>query len=679
MKVALDIGGTFTDVLAVDDHGIVSSTKLRTDPTDLSACFCSALKTILSQGESTAQQPDTLLYGTTFALNALLTHELPAIGLILNRGFRELLETARLPRSEESGGTESELPPRLVPLEWVSEVGARIEADGSVRCPVDGAEVKALAHHYRDRGIATVAVSLLHSYRDASHELEITEIFARETPSIEVVRSSEVLPELREYERTLATCLNACLVQVMKGHIEEITGESSASALWMMKSSGGLSSAAAVAQKPLATALSGPAAAVIGGAWLGRQIGIENLISLDIGGTSTDVALVRAGRYSLTTQGEVAGFSWKTPMIDVFTIGAGGGSLATAGADGRWRIGPESAGALPGPVCYGQGGRGVTLCDAQLVLGRLPATLLGGELALDGDASRRALTEFGATRKLDAERAARGLLEIATHQICGAIRRVSVLRGHDPKNYALFAIGGAGPLHAAEVAALLGMGRVVVPPKPGLAAAYGLMVADLREDFVRAFGQMENGVDAKHAEEMFVALECEAENFFDAQSIELAGHATHRSIDMRYEGMLYETSIALPSGVITPRRLSQAVDAFHDHFEALSGHSHRGSEAVELVNLRVTVIGERRKAALVGAIAVATDSPVPRARRRVGFLHERNLLESEVYDRDSLGAGAMLRGPAVIEEAESTIIVPPAFDASVDDFGNVILQPAAAP
>ena len=668
-QTAIDVGGTFTDVMTLDAAGTMTTTKLPTMPGGLDACVRAAV-----DAARAAAAPDELLYSTTLALNALLAHRLPRIGLIVTAGFRDMLETARLPPADE---TATALAPRLVPLELVREVSARMDAQGRVRMPLAMAEVEAIACDYRAAGIAVVAVSLLHSYRDAAHERAVATILARVAPDIRVVLSCDVLPELREYERTVAACLNACLMPLMGEHIDRLQAGASTrmAPLLLMKSSGGLGSARATAQKPLATALSGPSAAVVGMAWLGRSIGYRNLITLDIGGTSTDVALVRDGRYALTTAGEVAGFPFKTPMIDVLSIGAGGGSLVSQGPDTRWHVGPASAGAEPGPVCYGRGGTQVTLTDAQLVLGRLPAALLGGSLPLDIEAARDALAQFGHSRGLDAVGSAHGLLEIASHNMCGAIRRVSVLRGYDPADYALLAMGGAGPLHAAELAALLGIATVIVPPQPGLAAAFGLLVADIEEDFVHVCGMFEGALDSARVARDCATLEQQAHAYLAAEGVAVDDRRLQRQLDMRYAGMSGQLTVALAAGAIDDDALARAIEDFHGQFRAASGHDHRGFEAVELVNLRVSAIGLRDKPPLL--TLAARSAPAARSARAVAFLGRREFVDSAVYDRTSLSRGSQLQGPAVIEQYESTIIVPPDFSAAVDDYGNVILRPAS--
>ena len=680
MKAAIDIGGTFTDVIVIDGAGAIASAKIPTEQNNLSQCFLSGVKAAIDSAGASAGRPEELLYSTTLALNALLTHELPRIGLIVNAGFRELMETARLPNPmDELADTRQPMANRLVSLEFVREIKARLDADGSVRRAVDELEVVELAHWYRKRDITIVAVSLLHSYLDPAQEREVAHIFSGIAPDIEVVLSSEVLPELREYERTLAACLNASLMPAMKDHVGQVVEESDFSGvpLLVMKSSGGLSSSRLAMKKPLTTALSGPSAAVVGMAWLGQRIGFDDLITLDIGGTSTDVALVGRGRYALTKHGEIAGFPFKTPMIDVLTIGAGGGSIASRASDERWHVGPASAGADPGPVCYVRGGTDVTVTDAQLVLGRLPDALLGGRLPLDRDAASKALDAFGKHRAFNAVQSARGILEIATHNMCGAIRRISVQRGHDPKDYALLAMGGAGPLHAAELANLLGIETIVVPPQPGLAAAFGLLVADVKDDFVQAFGQLETDLNVNSVQTIFNALERSAEQFFADEEIPTTERAVWRQIDMRYAGLSNEMSVEVANGPVSDLAIRDAIETYHRQFHQLTGHSHEGQEAVELVNLRVTAVGQRTKPEVPAYEAVAGSTCAPRASRPVAYLDHEGFIDSAVYDRASLTPGVAVDGPAVIEQFESTVIVPPEFSAELDALGNLTLRSQA--
>ncbi|MDA0822003.1 MAG: hydantoinase/oxoprolinase family protein [Proteobacteria bacterium] len=664
--ISIDVGGTFTDILCVDAQGDRQSYKVPSGaPQDIAGLL---EKTVGEIGLN-----DALLYSTTVALNSLIAGELPRIGLIVTMGFRDILETARLPESVAEV-PPSQLPRRLVALEWVREVSARLEASGVERSPIVHKEITTLAQEYSALGIDVVAVALLHSYLDPAQENHIARIFAEVAPHITVVRSSKVLPELREYERTLATALNACLVPVLGAHLDGLRKNSGTSrqAIWLMQSSGGLMSAAGIAHQPLSTALSGPGAAVIGMRWLAQQSGFDNVITLDVGGTSTDVAVIKDGETKLTMSGKIAGFDLKTPMLDVLSIGAGGGSIAHDAADHRWHVGPASAGADPGPACYPGGGEVPTLTDAQLLLGRIPAGLLGGSIALDVERARTALSTLGATRNFDAIRTARGILEIASHNMCGAIRRVSVLRGHDPANYTLLAMGGAGPLHAAEIAELLGMRTVLVPPQPGLAAAWGLLVADVTSDFVKPLGVEHPQLDLGSLESTYAELHVRAARWAQSEALGPDACQLILKLDLRYAGMTHETSVECASDGDLSVRIASGVEAFHAYFEALTGRSWRDKEAVELVNLRITAIVERTKPSLlrpaprhVAAIAY-TD-------RAVGFLGHTDLIATPIYRRNELSSLSVLVGPAVIEQYESTTILPPRWHCRLDEFANLIL------
>ena len=666
--ISIDVGGTFTDVLCVNELGELQSFKLPSVTPDGFAEMLTA-----SLGQTAAS--DELLYSTTVTLNSLLGGELPNVGLIVTAGFRDILETARLPESAGEA-PPSRLPRHLVNLEWVREINARLEATGAERTPIDRAEVEGIANEYVAAGIGVVAISLLHSYLDPTHEEAVAAIFAEVAPRIEVVLSSTVLPELREYERTLATALNACLIPALAAHLDSLrqTTQATPPRIWLMQSNGGLASAESVVHQPLTTALSGPGAAVVGMRWLGEKSGFNNLITLDVGGTSTDVALISDGRYTLTTAGSVAGFPLKTPMLDVLSIGAGGGSIAHQAADTRWHVGPESAGATPGPACYGRGGEAPTLTDAQLILGRIPSALLGGSVPLDTERAKHVLETFGRSRGLDALSTARGILEIASHNMCGAIRRVSVARGHDPAAHVLLAMGGAGPLHAAELAELLGMTTVVVPPQPGLAAAWGLLVADVTRDFVSPLGNADDTLDLDRIENTFTELQTRASVWCDAEGMPRSAWKMIYKLDLRYAGMTHETTIeCAPVGELK-QIISRTVDRFHDHFEQLSGRSWRDREAVEIVNVRLTASGRRPQIDLPVRASNPVPKAPPRTRREVGFLGATELLSTPVYDRDMIGLNGLLLGPAVIEQYESTTVLPPRWGARSDELSNLILE-----
>ena len=663
-RIGIDVGGTFTDVVIADANGVVASRKLATsDELDFAGLFAAA----------GIAPTDEICYSTTVALNGLLSGKLPSVGFVVTAGFRDLLETARLP---PAAGTvpPAPLPRRLVALEHIREVDARSDAEGRDVRAVDAEQIAAIARDFSAAGIDVVGVALLHSYLNPAHERAIAAVFAAHAPTIEVVLSSTILPEQSEYERALVTALNASLIPVLRAHLDALRLCAPSQRLWLMQAQGGLAAEQSVRRMPVATALAGPAAAVIGMSWLGGQGGYRELVTLDIGGTSTDVALIADGHCATTTHGKVAGFPLPTPLLDVLSIGAGGGSIARAAPDGRWHVGPDSAGAEPGPACYGRGGTVPTLTDAELVLGRLPAALLGGELPLDRDRAVDALATLGRTRGLDARATARGILAIASHAMCGAIRQVAVRRGRDPRAHALFAMGGAGPLHAAELADLLGIVTVIVPPQPGLAAAYGALVADVVRDFVHPIGTLHEILDHRAFERAQAALELQARRWLDAADDGFVDRALERKLDLRYAGMTHTTSVSCPAADSPGALVAATIERFHDEFERLSGRSWRDREAIEVVNLRVTARGCRVPLPVTREPYAARAAGIPHAERAVDFLDRPGPVPSAVFARDALAPGQRIAGPAIIEQYESTTLIPPAWQATRDARGNLVLE-----
>lgn len=664
--IGVDVGGTFTDVFCVDNLGTRSSFKV---PSEADNGFAALTDTRLGE----LGLDDEVYYSTTLALNRLLSGDLPRIGLVVTAGFRELLETARLPSAADQAA-RSPLPQRLVPLEWVAEIDARLDASGAERRVIVDADVRAIAARFAASEARVVAICLLHSYVNSDHERELARIFREAAPDLVVVCSSDVLPEQREYERALVTVLNAALIPVLGAHLDILSKLPVANKTWLMQGSGALVSAALGTEHALNTALSGPAAAVVGMRWWAAKCGFENLITLDVGGTSTDVALIQNGEVSSTTGGSVAGFDVPIPLLDVHSIGAGGGSIAYAAADQRWHVGPESAAAMPGPACYARGGLAPTLTDAELVLGRLPNALLSGEIPLDRDRALEVVGALGRSRNLDAIAAARGILEIASHHMCGAIRRVSVKRGFDPRAHALFAIGGAGPLHGAELAELLDMKTVVVPPQPGLAAAWGCLIADSAQDFVRAIGAEYESIDRQVLRQMLEELQRDASAWFDRAAVSMAEQRLQLKLDLRYVGMSHVTIIDCPFDADFIAQIAGGIDRFHEQFTELSGLAWRGVEAVEVVNLRLCAIGNRSKPDLAAPQTVVTSNSSAAASRSVGFLGVAELLDTPILDRTSLAVGTSINGPAIIEQYETTTIVPPTWRANIDPSGNIILR-----
>ena len=491
--------------------------------------------------------------------------------------------------------------------------------------------------------------------------------------------SSDVLPEFREYERAMTTCLNAVLMPLVSDYLERLTGRLGEggykSSLLMMKSLGGLSRADKVVHQPITIAYSGPSAGVLGMAWLADKIGEDKVLTYDMGGTSTDVALVENGRPLLTTEGTLDIYPMKTPMIDLVSIGAGGGSIATLGTGNRLRVGPESAGADPGPACYGRGGEQPTVTDANLVLGRIPAALLGGELALDADAGANAVGGTAEQLGLSLEEAAYGILEIAAFTMAGAVREVSVKRGRDPREYTLFAYGGAGPLHAAQLASLLGVSKIVIPANPGLGSCIGLLAADIRENGVRTAPVREDQLKLAQMNELFVQVEARVSEALAEQDVAESDMKLDRSADMRYVGMATELTVPVPAGKLTKKSIAKALDAFHDAHERAYGYKYRGEQLVEIINLRVAGTGPLRLIEMTEEPLGSGDGSDAEAGERVVYFGPQDGSHScTIYDRRKLEPGTSIGGPAIVEQYDSTILVPRWADAAVDGYRNLIIE-----
>ena len=663
---SMDVGGTFTDILCVGTDGTIKPHKISNlEPDNLK-------KFLKSAGGDAA----TFLYSTTAIVNAVLTGKLQNVGLIVNKGFRDLLETARLPVSV---GVEpgNQLPRRLIPLEYVREIDARVDHSGVEIKQVSAKEVSQLVDEFKQLGVNSVVISLLHSYAYPEHEQNVRAIIKEVSRDFDITLSSDVLSESREYERTLSAALTSLLRPIMDRHLCFFPDNHLAelSDLWLMQSNGGVAPAQSAIENPLASTMSGPVAAVIGMNWINRQCGVANAITFDVGGTSTDVALITEGVVQKKSVSDIGNFSLKLSSLDVLSIGAGGGSLAFMAQDKRWHVGPESAGALPGPVCYARGGVQPTLTDANLLLGRIPESLLGGKLSLDKQAAFDALEKLGKKRNLDAIQAAKDVLRLASHNMCGAIRRVSVLKGYAPSDYVLCGMGGAGPMHAAEVAELLGMSSVFIPLDPGITAAWGVYVADIEQDFSQAIGMLDQNISYSKISRGFSKLIERAKDWASKHQVALENCQFNRKLDLRYKGMTHESTVACHSGADNKieELIDGTFDTFHSQFEEMTGRVWRDKEAVEIVNLRISLVSNRTKK-LANLPTYHCDGADPLlGHREVAFLHCEALLDTPIYNRKSLSGDAKIDGPAIIEQDDTTIVLPPRWTAKIDDYGNLFI------
>ena len=681
-RLAVDIGGTFTDVVALEEtSGALHLAKVRSTPDDPAQGFVNGLEHITQHGEIAAHEVNAVFHGTTVATNAILERKYSELGLIITAGYREALECARQTVPGEFGDITWWIkPPRVVPLERIREINARMDVRGMVIQELDRDEVAAIAQDFKARGIQAVAVSLLHSYRNPAHEEEVRRIIHEVYPDCLISISSDILREYREYERTNTTCLNTALMPLLSAYhtrIEQHLREQGISApFYIMRSSGGLAQAQEVARLPIAAALSGPAAGVIAATHFGTLSGSQDIITFDMGGTSADICLVEGGQPRMLTEGKVDIYDLKTPMIELHTVGAGGGSIAWLAGGRSLKVGPDSAGANPGPACYDRGGTQPTVTDANLVLGRITPTIAGGSVSLNLDQATQVVAALAAGLKLDTIAAAEGILRIAVENIAAGIRTVSVKRGRDPRSYALVAFGGAGPLHACYLADWLGMQHVIIPPNPGVTSAYGLLLTDVRVDLVHTDVQREDRLDVGRITAEIQDLERRV-----TARLEDEGLLTHETrldhfVDMRYAGQAYEIRVPLAIDPATPdihTHIQRAIVAFHASHKDRYGYSYAGKELVELVNVGVTGLGLLTRPHVPQA-QPAGKSPEHARMGQTAVYFSKSTLDTPVYDRSALQTGNELSGPAIIQQYDATTVVEPGWSSRVDQWGTLRLE-----
>jgi N-methylhydantoinase A len=677
LRVSVDTGGTFTDVIGIDGStGEIFVVKTPSDREDPSRALLTGVEKVLASAGQDFDSIEMVVHGTTTATNAVLEHEFGGIGLLVTKGFRHIIEIARQSVPDGYGNSFFWVkPPRIVPLHLVREVPERLTFDGSVHRELDEDAVLAAAQELVDQGVTRLGVCLLHAYANPDHEQRVGKILGRAFPELFVSLSSTVLPEYREYERAMTTLLDVmvkpyCQTYLERAH-QELRTRSGELPFLIMQSNGGVVSARAAGDKPVTMLLSGPAGGVLGAIESARSAGITDIITLDVGGTSTDVALIEDLTIRLTNETVIENYPVKVPMIDIATVGTGGGSLAWVGPNGALKVGPKSAGAVPGPICYHRGGDLPTVTDAAAVLGRFPDSLVGGDLILDKASALAAFTRFGANWDLSVEETAAGVLEVAVAGQVAGIRQVSTLKGRDPGSYTLVAFGGAGPLLAAEVADFLGMTSVLVPPNPGNLSAFGLQVTDVKRDYVRTFVRQVGPEAAAAVGVVWHELESQGQEELDAEGVNAARVELIRGADMRYVGEGYEVTVTIPAGTPEADSLAAAEAAFHQEHERIYGFSYSGKQDVEIVNLRSQALGRLHRPEL-RELAPADGTSVPRSHRQV-YWRGDGWRDCAIYQRTDLGAGRHIVGPGVVEEDGATVVRPAAWAASVDPFGNLIM------
>ena len=535
----------------------------------------------------------------------------------------------------------------------------------------------AAARFFRDAGIDTIGVCFLHSYADPAHELAMREVLTREHPAAVVSISSEVLREYREYERAVTTLVDAAVKPRMSSYVANIRSRldelSPGVPFYVMKSNGGVLSAEEVVHQPITTVLSGPAAGALGAALVAREAGFDKLLTCDGGGTSTDVAVVLDGEPALTTEGTVGSYPSKVPMIDVVTVGAGGGSVAWVSPEGALKVGPRSAGADPGPLCYGKGGTEPTVTDAHVVLGRIPPHLLGGEIPLDVEAARTGLAALAERLGLTVEQAATGILEISAWNQANALREVTVKRGLDVRDFTMATFGGSGSLLLCRLVDVLGLAGVLVPRDPGNLSAFGLLTVDVRNDYVRTAVSRHDDLDRASVARVLDDLQAQAAAALDREGFARDEHRYLRSADLRYAGQAFEVRVPAPDGAVDDGFVDAVATAFHDAHEQLYGYAFRGDarQPVEWVNLRVTGVGPIERPQL--ADLPGREGGVARAQTGVRPVCFDDWVDTPVYWRPDLAPGDVVEGPAVVEEFGSTVPLHPGYTATVDRFGNLLV------
>jgi N-methylhydantoinase A len=727
IRIGIDTGGTFTDVVAVETAtGRIVTTKTPSTPTDPAEGFLAGVEKVLGLVGARGEDVIGVSHGTTVATNALLEDRTERLGLLTTEGYRDVLEIARQSVPDGYGNSYFWVKPdRIVPVDLVKEVGGRLDHTGAEVRPFDEEAAVRAARWFRDQRIDTLGVCFLHAYADDVHERRMRAVLEREHPAAVVSLSSEVLREYREYERTVTTLVDASVKPKVTRYIRGIaarlhaatrgaTGpgdgdgggadtapagggpaEPSASVpFYVMKSNGGVISADEVVHQPITTVLSGPAAGALGAALVTAEAGYERILTLDGGGTSTDVSVVLGGEPTLTTEGSVGRFPSKIPMIDIVTVGAGGGSIAWIGPEGTLKVGPRSAGADPGPLCYRRGGTEPTVTDAHLALGRIPPHLLGGEVPLAPAAAEDGMARLADALGLTHEQTARGILEISAWNQANAIRQVTVKRGLDVREFAMAAFGGSGPLLVCRLIDILGLRGVVVPLDPGNLSAFGLLTVDVKNDYVQTHVVPDERLDRDELAAVYRTLEARAADALDREGFPAEQHRLLRSADLRYDGQAFEVRVPAPAGTIGEEFQRAVVDAFHLEHERLYGYSyrpdpaanpapadtthaggHRPRHPVEWVNLRVSGIGPIERPRL--RRLVEGDGDLGRSRtgeRQVAF--DGAPVTTPIHARERLLAGDEIAGPAIVEEFGSTVPIHPGFTARVDGFANLVVTAA---
>jgi len=667
LRVAVDVGGTFTDICVMNEEtGAMEIAKVPSTPKDPIEAIISGVRDAAG-----VDLRDVVLFshGTTVATNALITRNLPSAAMVATKGFRDIIEIRRGTKSDLWDAYKDVAPPYIRRRDRF-EVAERIDFEGNVLEGLDETEARRIAGILRKRAVEAVAVCFINSYANPANELRMKAILEEELPGVAISTSSEILPEIFEHERFSTTVANAVLSPIIGGYVRRLQSRLNEGGyegdVLLFHSGGGVMTPQAAEKLAVRLASSGIAAGAIASRWIGVLCGYPNAIGLDMGGTSTDISLSYQGVERTTKEWLVEyGYPICFPSIEVLTIGAGGGSLAWIDPAGALHNGPQSAGADPGPACYQRGNEQATNTDANVVLGRLGESLIGGAMLLDRAAAERSVADLGAQLGMDTIAAARAVIRVANANMADAVRLIAIRRGYDPREFALVAFGGAGALHGADVARELSIPTVLVPPNPGITAALGCLLVDVKHDLSEMYLATVADADPVKIEQEFVRLEAEAQTLLADEGVPPEQREVERSIDMRYLGQWRSLGVAVGS----PVDVEAAVARFHAEHEREYSYRRDGA-AIEIYRLNVKALGvtpkpEFQKHAKTGV------APVPRTTRPAWFDGDGPALDTPVFDRATIAAGSVIHGPAIFEQLDSTVVVPPGWRAEVDEWLNI--------
>jgi len=675
--IGIDIGGTFTDIVTMNSsNGELHLQKVPTTPKDPSVGFVQGIAQVLSEQAVGVGAVSHIFHGTTVATNLILESKGADLLLITNKGFRHVLEIGRhdIPRKENMFSWVK--PKRPVHPKHIYEISGRMNFDGSPLAPIIDSEISEITQKIKASKLKSVAICLLHSYANPVHEKHVRSLLLSADPELHISVSSEVLPVFREYERTMATILNVYVMPAITSYVGKLEDRCQQmdvrAPIFLMKSSGGVTSTNAAKREPIQTVLSGPAAGVIGASHVAKLAGLSNVITIDIGGTSADVCLIQQGAHAVTGRGRIGDWPLNTPMIDITTIGAGGGSLAKVTADGQLLVGPESAGSVPGPVCYGKGGKQPTVTDANLVLGRLCPSLLNDDFILDTKSAQAAIqSKIADPLGLTVTQAAQGILDIVDHAMVGALRLVTVERGLDPRDFALLPFGGAGPVHGASLARLLGITTQIIAAHPGVLSAYGLLNADLRSDFSRTFFCPDPFKSLKAIKQVFTELDKQATHWFSQESIPLPQQRLSWAASLRYAHQGFELTVPWNDAKKTSASLSTVMESFHALHQKLYTFNQLDTP-VELVTLHVTATAAFQRPDAPAKIKFSRKPPEMSGQQKM--FADKKWHVAPVYHRTKLLPGAQLLGPAIIKQLDTTTVVLPGQKVKAHPSGALIIK-----